>query len=764
MTARNCLGLAFCALLAAGAARGAELPVNKWVKIEKATIGRRWCASLAYSSEVKRFLSLGGQLYWNAKGDQPYGELALDIKAGQWENWYPKGKSFGPKFGPCKPPKFKKYYDNVFTDVAGNNRANTNAHMWRWLYGCRAYDSHTKKFYFYGDGKTWSYSPADRKWADVKTADHPTKRSGGLLLWSSMCYDSARRKIVLFGGGNVTTERGDDGTWEFDPAAKAWTQLKIEKQPPVRANSMLGYDPVAKVTVLFGGDQLDQLLSDTWVYDGKKWTQKKPLLSPSPRAGHAMLWLPKSKKMLLLGGYDYDSGGGYGGQPYKQVPLDAWTYDPESDRWDLISVFSNGRKGPPNCRKSFLKAAVSDADVVAIFAGRGETWLCRIDANRVDAAGAATHAVKPGTVTRREKYYDPKWYTEGLPAADTAKVEAQYKALPANTWVRITPPRIPRPNMDWGSAMYLPKLDVIARFSGGHSSYSGTSPHVYDPKTNRWSIPFEPEFPMDYKGHESGVPGCWSFKGRPWMPGHTWKATGADKSGKRLVYLGRKYTWYFSPEKKAWERGKAEHPWRDVRKATVAWTPKGTTVLNCYSANNNRLYIIDDSTGEWKQLPTRGTLPKAAIDSLGTVYDAKRDRLLILAPTEKGKPGSVVSYDMKSGEVRWLEPAGREKAVTRMRECVYIPEADMVMTGGRVKGPGGKLVWTFYDCAANKWRGCDFPGKGPLTDWRGREQPHSVSMGLMYDTKRKLVWVVGQNSELTVLKFDPKTAGLKDLK
>jgi hypothetical protein len=80
-----------------------------------------------------------------------------------------------------------------------------------------------------------------------------------------------------------------------------------------------------------------------------------------------------------------------------------------------------------------------------------------------------------------------------------------------------------------------------------------------------------------------------------------------------------------------------------------------------------------------------------------------------------------------------------------------------------VNGPEGKLMWTFYDCAKNKWLVCDFPGADPLTHRRGKKVAHSVSMGLMYDTRRKLIWVVDTNSQLTALRFDPKTAGLKDL-
>ena len=101
-----------------------------------------------------------------------------------------------------------------------------------------------------------------------------------------MCYDQSAKKIVLFGGGNVPTERGDPGTWTYSPAENRWEQLKPEKQPPARANSRLAYDPVSKKVVLFGGDQLDKLTADTWVFDTAKqtWEERKPARTPTREA------------------------------------------------------------------------------------------------------------------------------------------------------------------------------------------------------------------------------------------------------------------------------------------------------------------------------------------------------------------------------------------------------------------------------------------------------------------------------------------------
>jgi hypothetical protein len=153
----------------------------------------------------------------------------------------------------------------------------------------------------------------------------------------------------------MLSQRGDPGTWIYSPASNAWEHLELNSQPPPRANSRLLYDPVNKKVILFGGDQLDRLVSDTWTFDvvAQKWEEKKPKRCPSPRAGHALLWLPKSKKVLLLGGYGYSSATGYVEHLYRRLPLEAWTYDPAADRWDLVKRFDSAGAVPQTPTNSF---------------------------------------------------------------------------------------------------------------------------------------------------------------------------------------------------------------------------------------------------------------------------------------------------------------------------------------------------------------------------------------------------------------------------
>jgi hypothetical protein len=65
-----------------------------------------------------------------------------------------------------------------------------------------------------------------------------------------MSYDSARGRVVLFGGG--TNEYGYLGdTWEWDGIN--WTQIHPVKSPSTRGYTSMAYDAARGRTVLFGG-------------------------------------------------------------------------------------------------------------------------------------------------------------------------------------------------------------------------------------------------------------------------------------------------------------------------------------------------------------------------------------------------------------------------------------------------------------------------------------------------------------------------------
>src|SRR5262245_24482336 len=159
------------------------------------------------------------------------------------------------------------------------------------------------------------------------------------------------------------------------------------------------YDSANQQIVLFGGDHLDRLLADTWVFDcaSKKWLEKRPALGPSPRSGHALVYLPKSKKVLLFGGYTYTSNTDYCGAQYTALPFEMWAYDPSANTWALVEHVGD-KKNVPYQRAFYMSftthpAAADANDLVVAIGQQGgtqptstETWSCQVDAARTDSA------------------------------------------------------------------------------------------------------------------------------------------------------------------------------------------------------------------------------------------------------------------------------------------------------------------------------------------------------------------------------------------
>ncbi len=151
------------------------------------------------------------------------------------------------------------------------------------------------------------------------------------------------------------------------------------------------------------------------------------------------------------------------------------------------------------------------------------------------------------------------------------------------------------------------------------------------------------------------------------------------------------------------------------------------------------------------------------MDSAGIDYDIKRGRLLLF-PNSYGKPatGQIVAIDAKTLSAEALNPAGMAGAAKMpgfLRETCYVAPQDFVLAGVTLPADADGLRWTpVYDCAANKWIACKIEGPNPA----GKEG-RNVSLGLVYDAKRDLIWAVDTRGGIFVLRVDPKTLAKKDL-
>ncbi|MFH1109499.1 MAG: kelch repeat-containing protein [Planctomycetota bacterium] len=185
------------------------------------------------------------------------------------------------------------------------------------LYYAMAYDSARGVTVLFGGiaaiapgivGDTWEWDGTN--WAVRTPATSPSARYG-----HAMVFDSARGKIVLFGGSSVMpggsgSPLGD--TWEWN--GTNWTQRAPATVPSVRYLHVMAYDNVRGVTVLFGGSATimsfgaPSLLADTWEWNGTNWGARTPPAAPSARCWHTMAYGTQGTT-VLFGGYTASGGG-----------------------------------------------------------------------------------------------------------------------------------------------------------------------------------------------------------------------------------------------------------------------------------------------------------------------------------------------------------------------------------------------------------------------------------------------------------------------
>jgi hypothetical protein len=132
------------------------------------------------------------------------------------------------------------------------------------------------------------------RWLWVQRQDiGPGARKG-----HAMAYHAARKRVLLFGGGNTQGLLND--TWEWD--GSNWTQV-ADMGPSPRIAAEMVDDPVRGRVVLFGGESasLGVRLNDTWEWDGAQWIQVADM-GPSTRESHAMAFHAALQRVILFGG------------------------------------------------------------------------------------------------------------------------------------------------------------------------------------------------------------------------------------------------------------------------------------------------------------------------------------------------------------------------------------------------------------------------------------------------------------------------------
>jgi hypothetical protein len=214
-------------------------------------------------------------------------------------------------------------------------------------------------------GDTWEWDGA--AWKQTATTGPPPR------IDACMAYDSARRRVVLFGGNDVNYGLFSD-TWEFD--GKAWTKVATTGPSPRTAAAMV-YHSVRGRILLFGGAGAGGRLADTWEWDGKVWAQVVAA-GPPVRSGCALAFDPDRRKVILFGGWDAE--GYYLG--------DMWEWDGERMAWTNVSGAGPSERGEPMMAYDIARRRA------VLFGGwcngaLGDTWEYGIITNAYNLAEVA---------------------------------------------------------------------------------------------------------------------------------------------------------------------------------------------------------------------------------------------------------------------------------------------------------------------------------------------------------------------------------------
>ena len=476
------------------------------------------------------------------------------------------------------------------------------------------------------------------------------------------------------------------------------------------------YDAKTRLYLIFGGDHLDYLTNDTWLFDPAegKWLQRHPQAAPPPRANHRLEALGGGK-VRMTGGYTYTSNTDYCGGQYADLDDGEWIYDVESNTW------SGGRPVAPD--------------------------------RRVYRTGP----------------FHPDYYLQG-DRPDAAVFQAWLSRLPVNRWVPTDPPFRPRLNRDWGTARIDPDRDLMLRWSGGHSAHGGTDVLHFHFATNRWELPFPVEFPLGQLYSNTSYPRGPNFNLRPWMTGHTYQNYAYDPPSKKLIKAGRPRHYYlYDPDVADWI-GRGEKPPAMTYNScfydlTLVATPHGTV---CWG-KNGRVCLFGGKPPGWTELELSGDgLPGACVDNSTIAYDGRRDRVLMLRKPYGKDPydGQVYALDMRTHAVGALSPGAAEQAHTfaYIDRCCYDAEHDLVLMATYLSERGGQTPTPAYDCAENRWILLDVQYQlGERYGRTVRVFPHGRSCGIMFDPQRKLIWGTDTNSQVYVLRLDPEAARARPL-
>jgi hypothetical protein len=254
---------------------------GKWTKLtDVSPPAARYCGCTTYLPDQDQVLLIGGQ----AGGLLPAGAWTLDMATSTWttvQGTVPDG-SIG-----C-----------MAAYMPGPGKAIVFGGL-----GAKGMSS-----------ETWLYDPAAATFSLASPSAHPPARADGIA-----AYDPGEGgRMLLFAGTSdeVDATGHMNDLWAFD--GTNWTQLQPSGGPPsVRRVPAGGFDPARRRWVVFGGTDETSDRGDLWLLDvaSLTWTQLDGTGAPSARGFASAGYDPTTDAYFVIGGFE---------QPSNAIASDGW--------------------------------------------------------------------------------------------------------------------------------------------------------------------------------------------------------------------------------------------------------------------------------------------------------------------------------------------------------------------------------------------------------------------------------------------------------
>jgi len=529
----------------------------------------------------------------------------------------------------------------------------------------------------------------------------------------SAVYDAVHDRMIIFGGWDGTSLRNDVWALAFDGEPQ-WVELSPSGTPPnTRRSCGTAYDSLRNRMILFGGGSSAGYKNDVWALTlgvAPAWERLLPSgTAPAIRQGATASYDSASDALIVFGGYN----GTYFG--------DAWSMSLGGGPvW--TSLAPSG--APPAGRTAHVAVYDAANERVLVFGGSeggdayvSETWVLDLSATPtwsnpvVAPADRLEHTAVYDHLERKMIVYGgigdsgmiaDLWALTMDGTSAWDELELWYASL------------VPAPRFGH-SALWDPSLGLMYVYGGLGDRYGEG-----DALDEEWRL-----------GHDAEE--YWWQRHTPQPPaGRYGQAAAWDFARKRMMIFGGARAGFNSlPLNDVWEATPGED-WTPIVPAGTR-PPAGAGSAAIYDPMRGRMLVFNSGTWaltlsdlpEWTQLSPGGDSPPSFVNWTA-IHDPVRDRAVLCG----GNPLQCWALYLAGPFWRQLSPSGYPPTGRIEHSAIYDPINDrMIIFGGRTTGTSvsargdvWELRWEYTTDARDpvatgtpSLRATPNPAHGPMT-------------------------------------------------